>query len=101
MPHKDPEKHKQYQREYQKKYKRKNPVSQKTNRKCDWKRNGVKDDLDILWSIFSETDNCQICDVKLTTDKINTKTTKTMNHCHETGYFLNILCNSCNYKGMR
>jgi len=64
--------------------------------KSDWKRKGIKDDLSDLYEIYKEATHCQICDIKLTENPELSVNKKVMNHCHETGYFNNILCWSCN-----
>jgi hypothetical protein len=64
--------------------------------KSDWKRAGLKDDGNDVMKIFRETNECQICDIPLTESKKVVYNKKVMNHCHETGYFNNILCWSCN-----
>lgn len=64
--------------------------------KSDWRRAGLKDDANEVMEIFQNTHNCQICDVPLTESKKVVYNKKVMNHHHETGYFLNILCWSCN-----
>ncbi len=64
--------------------------------KSDWKRKGIKDDLSDLYDIYKEATHCEICDIELTEDPKVSVNKKVMNHCHETGYFNNILCWSCN-----
>ena len=64
--------------------------------RSDWKRKGLKDDGREVFAIYKETTHCQICDIELTEDPVVCVNKKVMNHCHETGYFNNILCWSCN-----
>ena len=59
----------------------------------NWVKWGLKDDPRDVLKIYKETTHCIICD-KLLTGKGNAR--KAMNHCHETKYFLNILCIVCN-----
>ena len=47
-----------------------------------------------IYSFYMNTDFCQLCSVKLNDEKYNHK--KTMDHCHSTGYFRQILCHTCN-----
>ena len=58
-----------------------------------WKKWGLKDNPKEILQIWKETNNCLICD-KLLTGKGNAR--KAMNHCHITGWYLNILCITCN-----
>ena len=124
MPYKDPEKDKAYRqtpeykakdRAYQKKRRedpeikekekeqqkiyRQSPEYKKSNRISNWKKMGVIcDDFDELYERYLNTEFCEECKCKLTEDKINTKTTRCLDHCHTTGLFRNILCNPCNIK---
>ena len=110
MPHKDPEKRKEYQKQWRLKNKEYSKEYQKTD-KCkeyrkkyrqtdsgiksrtfsNWKNYGLKDNLEDVWKIYQETNTCLICDSVFKNSK-----DKHMNHCHETGYFLGILCMTCN-----
>lgn len=116
MPYKDPEKkkewrekNKEYMKEYRKEWYQKNKekrqkyrqteIYKKTNRITKWKSRGViHQNFDELYEKYINTEYCQLCDVKLTEDKNNTKTTRCLDHCHETGQFRNVLCNACNRK---
>ena len=64
--------------------------------KSDWKRKGIQDDVHLLFEIYKEATHCEICNIELTEDPVLCVNKKVMNHCHETGYFNNILCWSCN-----
>ena len=64
--------------------------------KSDWKRTGLLDDPSDVFEIYKETTHCELCGIKLTENSEVTVNKKVMNHCHETGYFNNILCWSCN-----
>tara|TARA_R100001594_G_scaffold52181_1_gene85717 strand:- start:35 stop:493 length:459 start_codon:yes stop_codon:yes gene_type:complete len=99
------EKNHEYQKEYRQKNKDKikkyNESSQgiKSMRISRWRRCGViHSDFDELYEIYLNTKNCELCSVELTEDKKITKTTKCLDHDHNTGLFRNILCNSCNVK---
>ncbi len=61
----------------------------------NWRKVGLKDNFEDVFLIYREQTNCEICDVKLDI-KGHGKNRKVMNHCHKTGWFLNILCMSCN-----
>ena len=91
---KNKEKNKEYHKEYSQ-----TPAGKKTMRICDWKRHGViHHNFDELYEKFIQTELCELCNVKLTEDKTTTKTTRCLDHCHSTGEFRNVLCNSCNVK---
>ena len=61
-----------------------------------WKGNGLIGDYDSIWKRYCETENCDLCNVKLTLESKITSTRKSMEHCHETGEFRNITCHKCN-----
>ena len=102
---KNKEKLKEYHTEYNQKNKerileyRQSPEGLKTSRIINWKQRGlICDDIDALYDHYTKTTHCDECSVELTYDKRLTRTTKCMDHCHETGQFRNILCHSCNTK---
>ena len=105
MPYKDPadkrahyEKNKEKIKEYQKVYYQ-TPAGKKSNRINDWKKRGViHDDFNELYEKYINTELCELCNCKLTVDKRKTKTTRCLDHDHETGEFRNVICNSCNVK---
>ena len=85
-------------KEYKKKYDQ-TEQGIKTRRISNWKYKGVVcDNYEQLYNHYLKTAFCDACKVKLTYDKNNTSTTKCLDHCHQTGLFRNILCNSCNIK---
>jgi len=91
-------KNKEKKKEYDKQY-RQTEKGKKTRRIGDWKRIGViHQNFDGLYEKFINTEHCELCSVKLTEDKRTTKTTRCLDHCHETGEFRNVLCHSCNTK---
>jgi len=108
MPYKDPEKRK----EYLKLWKLNNPDKIKSyapkRKECtkkwlmtekgrksktfsNWRNRGLKDNFEDVYKIYMEAKECLICD-----KQFNNEILKCMNHCHETGYFLNVLCRDCN-----
>jgi len=123
MPYKDPASQKEYReknkeriKEYQKEYNEKNkekireynkvynqsPTRKKSFRIGQWKRYGViHDDFDELYEKYINTEFCELCNCKLTEDKTSTKTTRCLDHCHETGEFRNVLCWDCNIRIVR
>ena len=121
MPLKDPEKRRQYNKEYRennkekkkqydKEYLEKNKKKlieyrqtkafKKSMRICQWKRNGIiTDDYDALYEKFINTENCELCNIVLTTDRYSTKTRRCLDHDHtitDCDNVRNILCGSCN-----
>jgi hypothetical protein len=108
MGYKDPEKRKAYLKKWKENNKDKiksyEPKQKETRQKwlksengiksrtfSNWKRLGLKDNLEDVYKIYQETHKCIICDNNFKNSK-----DKHMNHCHETGYFLNVICQKCN-----
>ena len=88
---KNKEKIKQYKKEY---YQTEN--GKKLNLIKRWKQRGLKVygyTYDELYEYYLSVNICQVCEVTLNT---NTKTKKCMDHCHITGCFRWVLCQSCN-----
>lgn len=62
-----------------------------------WKYQGlICGDFDELYDYFKSVNNCERCDVLLTSGE-NCNTRKVMDHDHSTGEFRNVLCNLCNW----
>ena len=124
MPYKDPEKRKQYLKEYREKNKEKakeynkqynidnfekvkinkaqylqTEKGTKINRISELKRTGlICDDIDALYEYYINTTHCEKCNVELFNGKKTISTKKTMDHCHITGKFRNVLCSGCNVR---
>ena len=125
MPWKDPEVAKQKQKEYREKNKEKlkqnskewyekpenkdkvkqyqqTEAGKKSNRISKWKYQGIiTDDYDALYEKFINTENCELCDVVLTTNRYSTKTRRCVDHDHsitDRDNVRNIVCHSCNSK---
>ena len=84
-----------YKREY-----RQTPAGQKLRRISRWKSQGIRTaDWNALHERFMSTTHCEKCDVLLTIDRENTRTTKCLDHDHSIKDRPNVravLCNACN-----
>tara|TARA_R110000744_G_C18859384_1_gene503784 strand:+ start:56 stop:502 length:447 start_codon:yes stop_codon:yes gene_type:complete len=62
-----------------------------------WKFNGLKcesrDEYELIYFTWLNSSRCENCNKEYTQDNV-----KCMDHCHDTGLFRNVLCNSCNIK---
>ena len=76
---------------------RQTPQGKKNEAINKWKQRGVLDNFNnkysTLYKIYQSTKYCDDCGF----DLINKKR-KCLDHCHITGYFRGIVCNSCNNK---
>ena len=92
---------KEHIKEYSKEY-HKSEKGKKIYRIADWKRQGILCfDWNLLYDIFLSTNKCEICEVKQTTDRYTTKTTRCLDHDHSINDRFNVryvLCHSCNVK---
>ena len=69
-------------------------ISKKVHR---WREYGmVCDNWEKLFVYFSNCERCEWCNVKLTKDRYNKKTTRCINYDYDTGLFRNVICMSCN-----
>ena len=84
----------------QKKYKQ-SPQGRKKYRTDKWISRGLKfregETLVDIYTRYMETDICECCECILTQgERYNSKTTKVMDHDHQTGFCRAIVCHSCN-----
>ena len=80
-------------KEYMKNY-NKTPEGKKSRTISDWKRNGLKETKEFMEEIYEEylrSEECQLCGEPYLNGNF-----KSMDHCHKTGEFRNIVCNRCN-----
>ena len=81
------------ERRANKKY-RQTPKGKKARRKKDWKRRGViwnnNMEFELIYQKYLMWNNCQLC------NKILIGSDKCLDHCHSSGRFRMILCNTCN-----
>ena len=66
----------------------------KANTKRSWKKKGlITDNFEEIYNKYIIATHCQLCN-KQFENTIN----RQMEHCHATGKFRNIVCNSCNQR---
>ena len=63
----------------------------KQSRISNWKKRGVIGDYEIMYERYLNNEKCENCNCEYTE-----KNWKCLDHCHITGDFRNILCNTCN-----
>ena len=66
----------------------------KSNTKCSWKRNGLKESdefIEDLYNRYIVATHCELCNNEFISSQ-----DRRMDHCHKTGEFRNIVCSSCN-----
>jgi len=91
MPYADKEKQKVSQKKY-----RESAHGKKIKTIYSWKRSGlIVNDIDALYEKYLNTTNCELCNVTLCSGN-KAPNRKCMDHCHITGNFRNVVCNSCN-----
>jgi len=94
MPYKDPIKRDEYNKEY-----RQSEIGKMNVKISQWKKLGLicehDDEYEYVYDRWWRSEQCE-------EPKCNTKYSegnkKCMDHCHDTGLFRNIICNSCNTK---
>ena len=68
----------------------------KSRTKSSWTQKGLKFDLlefEIIYNKYINAEFCELCNKEFLTTK-----DRMMDHNHETGYFRNICCRSCNHR---
>tara|TARA_R110000803_G_C11750797_1_gene292435 strand:- start:41 stop:469 length:429 start_codon:yes stop_codon:yes gene_type:complete len=86
------DKHKEKMKKY-----RQSPEGKRSIKISCWREYGMFcDDWDKLYEYYINCKNCEWCNAELTTDRYNTKTTRCLDHDHNTGLFRNVVCLSCN-----
>ncbi len=96
--------------EYQRKYRESNEGKEtiktyqeseqgkKTRKKTEWKSMGLNiEKFEDIYERYINTNKCDFCDVELVCGMFGSNK-KCMDHCHSTGEFRNILCNTCNIR---
>ena len=69
----------------------------KSKRITNWKSIGViHNDFDTLYDYYINCKNCENCDVEL--EEGRKTNSRCLDHSHKTGFFRNVLCNTCNIK---
>ena len=65
---------------------------------CEWKRTGLilreGETYKGIYSLYMNTDNCNLCNVKFNNEIHNER--RCMDHNHSTGFFRQVLCMKCN-----
>ena len=108
MPYKDPLKRKQRSKEYYYKNKDKvkdyqqSPKGKMCNKISKWKKNpkngyGLicenRAEYEYIYDRWLNSERCEECNIEYTKEN-----KKSMDHCHDTGLFRNIICHRCNMK---
>ena len=100
---KNKEKIKEYNKEYNRKYYesetgkkyhqkyRESESRKKSYTIYNWKRNGLIGDYDAIYHRYINSTHCELCKQQYTDTNM-----RCMDHCHISGKFRNICCNSCN-----
>jgi hypothetical protein len=68
----------------------------KSNTKSMWKKRGLNETdefIEELYNRYIVAYKCELCD-----NQFKSSQDRSMDHCHKTGKFRNIVCNSCNLR---
>ena len=85
----------EYRKEYNKEYKQ-TATAKKSNTISKWKFSGlIHDNYEALYEHYINTFECDNCGIELVSGRYGNNF-RCMDHCHKTGKFRNILCNTCN-----
>jgi len=84
---------------YNKEWRDKNKIDKrhKTFTIYNWKRRGVIGDYDLIYDMYINTKNCELCKCKFINGDKSTNR-KCLDHCHITGKVRNVCCHYCNTK---
>ena len=89
------EKNKEHRKEYKKKYLQ-TDAGKKSYTISNWKQGGlIHDNYEALYEHYINTFECDNCGIELVSGRYGNNF-RCMDHCHKTGKFRNILCNTCN-----
>ena len=65
----------------------------------DWKSRGlISDNYELIYERYTNSKNCEECNCEYSNRGDGVGRFKCMDHCHITGKFRNILCNTCNLR---
>ena len=91
------EKMKEYMKEYDKQ-RCQTETRKKSQRISNWKKTGVKcENFDELYEMYINVKNCEECNIELVEGNYGNNK-RVLDHCHKTGEFRNVLCNTCNLR---
>ena len=87
--------------ESKKKYRKENPERyHKSYIISSWKQQGLivddPDEFESIYYLVMSTENCELCNCKLTENNPRTATSRCLDHDHFTGKFRAVLCIRCN-----
>jgi hypothetical protein len=86
---------KEHKTQYNKEYKQ-TDAGKKTHLISRWKQTGlICDNIEELYEHYINTFECDNCGIELVTGNYGANK-RCLDHCHITGKFRNILCNTCN-----
>jgi hypothetical protein len=91
------DKKKDEKKAYDKLY-RKTDDGKKIRRISNWRLRGlICDDVDAIYNIYINTENCEECDIELVEGMFGANK-KCLDHDHLTGFYRNTICQTCNLK---